>query len=290
MTFHWLNKKYLITAALFVAAVLITAAIIIQNTIRKNEAYQNEIEDWHTRRINRLERAQGWLSLVALDWLNEEKNVVPSVGVITLKKEGVFVEIKKAVSATLNGRSFSAGILTSEEDTIMIGSRAFTVIKRSDQYAVRMWDSESPVRKSFSGIDRYPVDSRWRIEARWEPYSTPKKVDVPTVIPGVFDQDSVPGAAVFSIDGKKFRLEPTIEDSDPEYFFVFGDATNGKETYGGGRFLYTAQPKDGKIILDFNKAYNPPCAFTEFATCPLPLPENRLGIAVNAGEEKYRKN
>ncbi|HTX17451.1 MAG TPA: DUF1684 domain-containing protein [Bacteroidota bacterium] len=284
-----MNSNRLPIAMLIVAAaaVLAVVSIIARNRIRETEAYKSEIEEWHAKRIQRLERPQGWLSLVALDWLKEGKNEFPSIGAVTLKKGRVFVVIDKGLVASLEGKSFLSGIVRTDTDEIVIGSRVFTIIRRNDRFAVRMWDSESPTRRNFAGIERYPVDRRWRIEARWEAYDPPKKVGIATVIPGMVEDDLVPGAAVFTVDGAEMKLEPTLEEGETDYFFVFGDETNGKETYDAGRFLYAHPPKDGRIILDFNEAYNPPCAFTDFATCPLPTPGNRLKIAVEAGEKKY---
>ena len=162
------------------------------------------------------------------------------------------------------------------------------LIERGGKFALRVWDAESPSRKHFTGIDRYPVSASWKIEARWEPYKIPKNVQVPTVISGLMQDGIVPGAAVFVLNGKEYRLEPTIEEGETEYFFVFGDKTNGKETYGAGRFLYAGPPVNGMITLDFNKAYNPPCAFSGFATCHVPFKQNRLPVRIEAGEKNYK--
>ena len=281
------NKTILLATLLFVVIAGSAATVVVWKQSRESAAYRSEIEQWHAKRVARLQRAEGWLSLVALDWLKEGSNEFPSIGTITLRKGMVHVKIGGTLTATLEGRKFVSGNLRPDTDDVAIGTRTFTIIMRNDRFAVRMWDSESPVRKSFSGIERFPLQEKWKVEARWEPFDPPKKVVIATVIPGLVEEDLVPGAAVFSIDGHEERLEPTLEDSETDYFFVFGDETNGKETYGGGRFLYAAPPKDGKIILDFNKAYNPPCAFTEFATCPLPAPGNRMNLPVEAGERKY---
>jgi uncharacterized protein (DUF1684 family) len=171
---------------------------------------------------------------------------------------------------------------------VEIGSRAFIVIKRGDRYAVRMWDSRATARKQFAGVDCFPISRAWRITARWEAYDVPKRIKVGSVIPGYVEDYPVPGAAVFTVAGKEYRLEPVIESGASELFFIFGDRTNGKETYGSGRFLYTDFAKDGKVVLDFNKAINPPCAFTSFATCPLPPKSNKLDLRIEAGEKKPR--
>ncbi len=250
------------------------------------DSYQKEIDEWHQKRIDGLKREHGWLSLVALEWLHEGENQIESLATIRLKKGVVTISIDKNLNAEVRKNKFISGIVKPDEDKIVIDSRALMIIKRGSQYAARIWDSKSAKRTSFTAIERYPVLKDWKIEAHWKQYDTPKKITVETVVPGITEDAIVPGVAIFTIHGKEFQLEPTLEDS-ASYFFVFGDKTNGRETYGGGRFLYAGQPKDGKMILDFNKSYNPPCAFTEFATCPMPEANNRLSIRIEAGEKKY---
>ena len=148
-----------------------------------------------------------------------------------------------------------------------------------------MKDKNSAARKEFKGLAYYPIDPKLRVVADFIPYDPPKKIAIPTVLGTSVDEPS-PGRAEFVIDGKKISLEPVEEDADT-LFFIFKDTTAGRETYGAGRFLYTPKPRDGKVVLDFNKAENPPCAFTPYATCPLPPPQNRLTIPIRAGEKKY---
>jgi uncharacterized protein (DUF1684 family) len=171
---------------------------------------------------------------------------------------------------------------------VTIGTLTFHVIERGGKQGIRLSDTDSEARKAFSGIERFPVDPKWRIEARFTPPEANKKtISIPTVIPGVTEEMEVAGTATFSIDGKEYRLEPVLEKGSTELFFIFKDRTAGKETYGAGRFLYAKPAQDGKVILDFNKAYNPPCALTPFATCPLPPRENSLSVRIEAGEKNY---
>ncbi len=258
-------------------------------------SHEEEVRAWHERRIRNLLREHGWLTLIALDWLNEGPNKIRDVGILTLKNGSVFLQLNPGVRATVGGKPFASGTMTPQggppaPDTVVIGSRSFIIIKRGDRYAVRMWDTEAAARKEFTGIERFPVSSKWRVEALWHPYDPPKEMSVPTIIPGYEEVYPVPGAAVFEIDGKQYRLEPVLEEPDGDYFFIFGDQTNGKETYGAGRFLYASPAKDGKVILDFNKSYNPPCAFSEYTTCPLPPPQNTLPIRIEAGEKAYKNH
>lgn len=279
-------EKRLKRDTLFVC--LIILFLLPMQSVFAGEEHSKEVERWHSERIKGLKRDHGWLSLIALDWLHEGKNPIRSVGTVTVKKNTVFLALKKGETGTLNGAQFASGKIVPEKDKVLIGTKAVQVIERGGKFAMRIWDSESAARKNFSGIERFPVDERWRITARWEQYSIPKMIDVPTVIPGLVQQGAVPGAAIFTLDGKEYRLEPTQEEGSPEFFFVFGDKTNGKETYGAGRFLYAGPPEGGTIMLDFNRSYNPPCVFSDFATCPVPTKENRLPVRIEAGEKNYR--
>ena len=166
-----------------------------------------------------------------------------------------------------------------------IGSLRWYIIKRDDKYGVRLRDIDANLRKEFKGIDTYPVNEDWKITAKFEAYNPPKTISIPSII-GTVEEDMAPGALVFEKDGKEYRLDPVVEGD--EFFIIFADETSGEETYGAGRFLYTAMPDStGNVILDFNKAYNPPCAFTPYATCPLPPKQNYLKLRITAGEKKY---
>jgi uncharacterized protein (DUF1684 family) len=181
-------------------------------------------------------------------------------------------------------RDDSAG----DPTVLRVSSIGFYVIRRGDRLAVRIKDAESPAREAFTGIDYFPIDPAWRSQARFEPYEPPRTSRVPTVV-GVDETYEVPGVLAFEHRGEVHRLDVFLEQGETDLFLVFGDLTNRAETYGGGRYLYTPPPgTDGTVVLDFNKAYNPPCVFTPFATCALPLPQNRLPIRVEAGEKLYR--
>ena len=252
------NRNLFIVAGIVIALSVIVLLISYRNSCKQNvptqtdssqQMLEQEINAWHTERISELKKEYGWLSLVALDWLHEGKNTIESVGVLTLQKGKPFIEIEKQIGATLSGKKFTSGVLKIDAekngpDTIMIGSRAFIILKRGERNALRILDAESPVRKQFSGIERYPVSNRWRIEARWQQYEKPRKENVETVTPGYFEEGVVYGAAVFSIDGTEYRLEPIVNESLTDYFFIIGDKTNGIETYGGGRLLHCAPRKD----------------------------------------------
>jgi uncharacterized protein (DUF1684 family) len=254
-------------------------------------SYEDEIEAWQSKRLTSLKRPQGWLALVALDWLKEGENKIGSIGTINLADGVATFQPLPDVQAKIGGVVFTSGVLRVEggkerPDRVEIGSKVFTIIKRGEHFAVRMWDSDAESLKHFTGIERFPVSRQWRVEARWEAYAKPKTVKIASVIPDYLEDYQVLGAAVFSINGQECRLEPITEGQE-SLFFIFADKTNGKESYGAGRFLYTDPPKDGKVILDFNRAQNPPCAFTPYATCPLPPASNRLQVRIEAGEKNF---
>ena len=290
----------------FVAAALAAGVGLSQAGPAGDSTYLQEIQKWREGRIERLTKPSGWLSLVGLDWLKEGRNtlgsakdndiVIPTapahLGTIVLSNGKASIALDAKSAATIDGAAKLEGELlddTHEKPSIVaFGTTSFFIIKREDKYALRIKDSEAPTRKHFVGIDYFDIDPSWRIEAKWEAYNPPHEVEEPNVI-GQVDKVIVPGAAVFERNGQKIRVEPVIETpGDTELFLVFADKTSGKETYGAARFVYTEPPKDGKVIIDFNKAYNPPCAFTPYATCPLPVAQNRIKVRVTAGEKKYR--
>jgi uncharacterized protein (DUF1684 family) len=244
---------------------------------------------WHAKRIGALAAPQGWLALVGLHWLSPGENRVPGLpGAFVVADGKVALQAAPADAWFLAGRPVTHRVLATDRaerpDDLVVRSKTVRVIDRGGKLALRVWDADAPARRSFRGVDSFLPDPRWRIEARWEEYPAPREVEVPSVV-GIPSREQAPGRAHFAIDGKELALEPTLEDG--RLFFVFKDATAPRETYGAGRFLYAAAPKDGKVVLDFNRATNPPCAFTPYATCPLPLPENVLPVRIEAGEKKW---
>jgi hypothetical protein len=269
-------------------------------------AYVDQIEAWRAARVARLTAEDGWLSVIGLWWLDPGENSVggaagsrvalPSgaapaeLGTITLSDGALSFRALPGVTVAADGRPVTDVPLKSDADgapTILShGSLRFYVIERGGRFAVRVKDSASEARRSFHGISYFPTKPQWRVEARFEPYDPPRSISVPNVL-GHVDTEKSPGALVFVHDGKTFRLDPVLETGETDYFVIFGDRTNGTDTYGAGRFLYVAPPVNGKTVIDFNKAYNPPCVFTAYATCPLPPPQNKLPFRVDAGEKEY---
>jgi uncharacterized protein (DUF1684 family) len=188
----------------------------------------------------------------------------------------------------LDGKPQPVGFDVEEHPTILkYGSLSFQIIKRGDKLGLRVKDSQNPDRLNFKSTEFYLTDVKWRIDAQFEPYNPPKPMPITNVL-GMESAETSPGALKFEIDGKEYRLDAITERNEPRLFMIMADKTSGKDSYPAGRYLYVDPPdSSGHLIIDFNKAFSPPCAFTKFATCPLPPRQNRLPIAIEAGE-KYR--
>ncbi len=274
-----------------------------------DEAYRAEVQRWRADREARLTADGGWLTVAGLFWLAEGENrfgtdpagdlVLPEgsapekAGSFALRDGRVDVALLPGVSATIGGKP-AAGAQTLRPDTtgtpdvLEMGALSLHVIRRGDRYGIRLKDRNAAARKAFTGLKWFDVREDYRVEARWVPYPQPKPVKVPNVL-GQSEVMPSPGYAEFTLGGKLLRVDGVLEDPPDELFFIVRDQTSGKETYGAGRFLYADLPKEGKVVLDFNKAYNPPCAFTPYATCPLPPPQNWMPVRVEAGELAYGK-
>jgi uncharacterized protein len=291
------------------AGILTVAAIaILSSCDRKTSDYTASIETWRRERVQRLTADDGWLTVAGLYWLEEGDNragaedgsrvLLPQgaapqrVGVFRRVKDQVTFTADPSAKVTLDGRPVSTTQLKDDSsgtpDKIVVNDLTMFIIKRGDRYGVRLRDKNRPERRSFGGLDYYPIRNDYRVVAEWVPYEPPRTIAIPNIL-GMSEDQPCPGYARFTIGGKELRLEPVIEEPGAEeLFFIFADQTNESETYASGRFLYAPQPQNGTIVLDFNKAYNPPCAFTPFATCPLPPPQNRLAARLEAGEKRYR--
>ena len=267
-----------------------------------------QIEAWRQRRVARLTAPDGWLAVVGLFWLEDGDNSVgsapgsrvalpprtpASVGTIRVASgRATLVPSAEAASGVEVDGKPAAGetALRSDADgsptVVAAGGVSFYLISRQGRLAVRVKDPESEARRRFRGLSYFPIDPTWRIEARVEPNAGAKPISVPNVL-GAETSEPSPGTLVFARGGRTYRLTPVLEEGETDWFVIFGDTTNGHDTYGAGRFLYVPPAKDGRTVIDFNKAYNPPCVFTDYATCPLPPPQNRLPVRVEAGEKQY---
>jgi uncharacterized protein len=293
------------------------AATPSSTTTVDRAGYTSELQKWQQDRLAGLTKEDGWLTLIGLFWLNEGENKFgsdPKSAVVLpkdkapanagiLRREGDSVYL----TPTIPGVSVvspkgepekEAGKLPTQfklkndnEDggpsVVKLGSLLMTVIKRGDRIGFRVKDTESRTRREFKGLEYYPIDPKWRVEARFEPYQPPKMIPITNVL-SMTDNETSPGALAFEVDGKTYRIDPILEQGETDWFIMIADETTGKETYGAGRYLYvTPADSSGKVVIDFNKAYSPPCAFTNFATCPLPPRQNHLPFRIDAGEKKY---
>lgn len=291
----------MIRSLAFASVVAVTSGSVIAG-----DAYTASVEKVRAARLDTLKAPAGWLSLIGLEWLQPGANRVGSaadndiilkagpahLGVVTLDDTGnVTLEVARGSDVLVDGREVQRATLVDDGGNggkateVRFGSANFFVIARDGKKALRVKDEKAETRTHFVGLDYFPIDPSWRVEAQWVPFDPPHEIEIGSVL-GTIDKEKVPGKAVFTRDGHTYELFPIQEEPD-SLFFVFADRTSGKETYGAARFLDTPLAKDGKLVLDFNEARNPPCAFTPYATCPLAPPENRLDVRVTAGEKKY---
>jgi uncharacterized protein (DUF1684 family) len=270
---------------------------------------------WRADLTKELQQPNGWLTLIGLEWLKPGDNTFGSapgnnlvvkaptaayLGVVQLNDKGLELLPPHGgypkgllVDGKVPGNPQTLGSDDSEHPSkITTGTVTITIIHRGERYGLRIKDSKAPARTQFHGLRWYPPDETYRVQAKWIPYNPPHQVAIPTIL-GTEVKSDVPGAAEFTLDGKTLRLEPILESpDDKELFFILRDTTSTTETYGAGRFLYTPLPdhgltQPGELVLDFNRAQNPPCAYTPYATCPLPPPQNRLPIPIPAGQQRY---
>ena len=253
-------------------------------------SYSDEILAWRAQREGSLKSDTGWLTVAGLFWLKEGANTFGSAsgndivlpdgpakaGTFDLHGGKVTVRLAEAAAREVKPDSEETG------EVVRIKDLTLFPIRRGHRMGIRLKDKNSSFRREFTRLHWFPVKESARVTAKF--VSAPGKMTIPNILGQKEDQDS-PGYAVFTWEGREISLHPVTEDG--RLFFIFRDLTSGKETYGSGRFLYAEPAKDGRVVLDFNKAYNPPCAFTPYATCPLPPPQNRLQVRIDAGELKY---
>jgi uncharacterized protein (DUF1684 family) len=282
----------------------LATAIVAGTAIAATTAYPDEIKTWREQRTERLTAPEGWLSLVGLHWLDKgthsigsaaDNDIVlsigpPKLGSVTLDGAIVTLALAEGVEASIGDTAARTAPLVADSSgsptVVRIGQTSFSLIERSGRYGLRVRDPQAKSRSGFVGIDYFEIDPAWRFEARFEAHPAGRTIDIVNVL-DMLEPTKNPGVVVFEKNGKQYRLEALDDTGDGQLFLIFADRTNGKTTYGPGRFLYAPPPVDGKTVVDFNRAYNPPCAFSAYSTCPLPPPENRLDVAVQAGEKKY---
>jgi uncharacterized protein (DUF1684 family) len=267
-------------------------------------SYKTEIERWRHEREAGLKADDGWLTVAGLFWLKDGKNTAgtnksnsialpegsapATLGVFEFHNGQTLFQAMPGVRIRVNGKPVTSATLKPNTsglpDIVQINDLTMFVIQRGKRFGIRLKDKNSEMRKAFAGLKFFPPDERYRVRAKFVPYVPPKMIPIPNIL-GETEEEASPGYVEFTLNGHACRLDPVTEDDS--LFFIFKDLTSGKETYPPGRFLNTQMPESGEVTLDFNKAYNPPCAFTPFATCPLPPKQNQLAIRIEAGELRY---
>lgn len=280
---------------------LICAVVLAAMHSSAETPYQTAVEQWRQKQEQELKADSGWLTVAGLFWLKDGANTAGSntssdivlprgpakLGEFDFHQGQIVFRPVSGVTITVNGKPAGAASKLKPDtegrpDQVQLNGLTMFVIHRGNRYAVRLKDVDSRFRKDFSGLRWFPVNASYRVTAKFVPYETPKLIAIPNVL-GETSQMPSPGYVQFTLDGQLLRLDPVVEED--HLFFIFHDETSGKGTYPPGRFLDAELAKDGKVLLDFNKAYNPPCAFTPYATCPLPPKQNRLAVSIEAGEQ-----
>jgi uncharacterized protein (DUF1684 family) len=296
----------------------VLCALVAAPAFAQNANWEHELAAWRTQHVNDLLKPAGWLSLTGLEWLQPGDNSFGTgsdnkirlagnsaghMGILHL--EGTNVQLLPPTGGfppdlRVADAPAKEQLLPVEADKdrnaphITIGTLNMYVIRRGDRYALRVKDSKSAALVAFHGLNWYAPNENYRVKAKWIPYNPPKSITLARLTGAAYSQP-VPGAAEFVLDGKSYRLEPVLEDPTAvQLFFILRDTTSATATYEACRFLYTVLPthgvdKPGELWLDFNRLENPPCAYTPFATCPLPPPQNRLTIALPVGEKRYHE-
>jgi uncharacterized protein (DUF1684 family) len=272
----------------------------------EDASYQKAIESWRMERETNLKKDGSWLTVAGLYWLREGESTVGA------DPENDFVLPEGAAPAFVGSFLYEAGKVSfranegvtvvqrkdekpvstaalepGEKNGLVLGKLSMWVHASGPRLAIRLRDLDSPIRKEFTGLEWFAVDPAYRVTAKFTPYPKPKDVEILNML-GDIERYQSPGVVDFELLGQAIRMEPVL-NSDGGLWFIFKDGTSGKETYPSARFLYADVPKDGSVVVDFNKAYNPPCAFNPYTTCPMPPKENRLKVRVEAGE-RYKKH
>lgn len=268
-------------------------------------SFEAEQRQWREERDKELRAEDGWLTVAGLFWLKQGSNsfgtgkstniVLPSgsapenIGTLELANGVVTLKVADGVTVNVGPRAVQTYEMRFDGDqqpaSFLVGSLKLSVIKRGERYGLRVRDKNSQALLAFKGLEWFPARESYRVVATFTPYAEPKEMIIMNVL-GDELKMKTPGILTFELNGRTHQLRPVTE-GDEKLFIIFRDQTAGKTTYGAGRFLYADMPKDGKVILDFNRAENPPCAFTLYATCPLPPRQNFLPIPIPAGERAF---
>ncbi len=287
------------------SSILLAIVLGFLTSAQAQADYGKSIEKWRSDHEVNLKKETGWLTVAGLAWLKEGTNTVGAgenfdvrltdnfkqgkFGEIDFRNGAASLKVENGIEAQSDGKSVSTIELVSDEKgkptEIRTGTQTFFLIRREDRFGIRLKDSNSEARRNFKGEHWFPIDEAWKVAARFEAFPEPKEIAVPNVLGGNFKMKS-PGVLKFTLKGKEYSLQP-VDEGDGTLFIIFRDKSSENETYKSGRFLYADKPVNGEAVLDFNKAENPPCAFTPYATCPLPPPGNNLEVEIKAGEKRY---
>lgn len=263
--------------------------------------YENQVLQWRARKYDELVRENGWLALAGLFWLKRGRNLVGSnpmceitlpehgptfLGIIELKGKVARLHVAEGVRVEINGKLVQNAIIKSNQDPkpsfLTWNNLRMVLHEHAGKYAIRLWDNEREQRFSLPPLKWFPINKNFRFQARYTAYPTPKASEQPDTF-GDTVEDRMDGYVTFRYEGKAYRLDAT-QVKDHKLFIKFKDLTSGKETYPPSRYHYTTPVEDGKVVLDFNYSYSPPCAFTEYATCIFAPPQNHLPFRIEAGE------
>lgn len=268
--------------------------------------YATEVAAFRAAQEERLRSDTGWLTMAALYFLTDGEHqfgagplndfVLPpgsaldEVGVLEFRDRETTIRAREGTTVTVNGEDVTSTVLTPSgegrrPDRVTINDLTFWVHYSGDRKAIRLSDPNSPIRKAFTGRRWFPVNEKFRVVARFEPLPEPEPLGVPNIL-GDVERYTATGFVHFELDGTAYSMK-ALGAREGRLWFIFRDLTSGQETYPATRFLYADAPENGQVVVDFNKAVNPPCAFNPFTTCPLPLKENRLTVRITAGELDY---
>jgi uncharacterized protein len=265
--------------------------------------YEDEFEEWQKQRMESLTNPTGWMRLAGMYWLDEGINsfgtadsvdirfpaqtLPPYAGDLILNQGEVAMKTAEGIEITVDGEPADSAIVFNEDHAppIEYGTLEWLIIEREDLIGIRLYNKENPQVDEFSGFDRYPLSSEWYLKARFIPSEEGATIPIVNVLGQLVDTPT-PGSVEFSFDNETYRVD-ALEGTD-QMFLIIGDLTNRTETYQGGRYIYIDYPDEGShyTIIDFNKIYNPPCSYNLYTTCQLPPPQNRLDLAITAGEKR----
>ena len=309
------HRKPIVSAALVLLSLFsVSPDAVAKSAARPADqaAYLADVEGWRKEREATITSKSGWLSVAGLFFLKEGRNAFgrdagnplvlpasapPRAGWFDLRQGRVFAQVNQGVTATFNNQAVRPGTEIELKDTddlgksdsLVLGPLTLFVHMSGEKLAIRMLDAESSLLKNFTGLKWFPINPAYRVVAQFVPFDPPQSVEVPNIL-GDVERYTSPGVLSFKLGGQEYRLQPfqVGRQENRRFFIVFKDLTSGKETYDAARFVNAAMPKEGTTIIDFNRAYNPPCAYNPFTTCPLPLPSNRLSVRILAGERNYQ--